>query len=89
MKCRFRKAERAGQAVVGSEEVTGGLQTLSQWGIDMKKKIQIQSDTVYMMVNTRDRSKAGVISHAVNCGYSDEQLKNMAKFGWKVNEVKE
>lgn len=54
----------------------------------MKKKIEIQSDTVYMMVNTRDRTKAGVISHAVNCGYSDEQLKNMAKFGWKLKEVK-
>lgn len=46
------------------------------------------SDTVYMMVNTRDRSKAGVISHAVNCGYSDEQLKSMAKFGWKLKEGK-
>lgn len=54
----------------------------------MKKKIQIQSDTVYIMVNTKDRSKAGVISHAVNCGYSEDQLKSMAKFGWKCKEVK-
>ena len=55
----------------------------------MTKKTEPQaSDKVYVMYNTRDRNKAGVRSSVPNCGYSDEQLKNMAKFGWKVKEVK-
>lgn len=56
----------------------------------MAKKTEPQaSDKVYVMYNTRDRKKAGVKSPVPNCGYSDEQLKNMAKFGWRVKEVKE
>ena len=54
----------------------------------MNKKMQI-SDKVFIMYNTKDRSKAGVISHVANCGYSEDQLKNMAKFGWKVKEGKD
>lgn len=54
----------------------------------MAKKTQTQSDKIYVMYNTRDRNKAGVRSSVPNCGYSDEQLKNMAKFGWKCKEVK-
>lgn len=54
----------------------------------MAKKEQTQSDKIYVMYNTRDRKKAGVRSPIPNCGYSEDQLKNMAKFGWKVKEVK-
>ena len=56
----------------------------------MAKKQEPQaSDKVFIMYNTKDRSKAGVISHVANCGYSEDQLKNMAKYGWKVMEGKD
>lgn len=55
----------------------------------MAKKTEPKAaDKVYVMYNTRDRKRAGVRSTVPNCGYSDEQLKNMAKFGWKVKEEK-
>lgn len=55
----------------------------------MVKKTEPQaSDKVYVMYNTRDRKRAGVRSSVPNCGYSEDQLKSMAKFGWKVKEVK-
>lgn len=56
----------------------------------MAKKTEPQSsDKVYVMYNTRDRKRAGVRSSVPNCGYSEDQLKSMAKFGWKVKEAKE
>ena len=55
----------------------------------MAKKTKPQaSDKVYVMYNTRDRKRVGVRSSVPNCGYSEDQLKSMAKFGWKVKEVK-
>ena len=39
------------------------------------------TETVYRIVK---RGCAGVISHAPNCGYSDEQLKSLAAKGWKI-----
>lgn len=54
----------------------------------MAKKTQQQNDKIYVMYNTRDRKKAGVRSSVPNCGYSEDQLTSMAKFGWKVKEVK-
>lgn len=55
----------------------------------MAKKTKTQaSDKVYVMYNTRDRKRAGVRSSVPNCGYSEDQLKSMAKFGWKCKEVK-
>lgn len=41
------------------------------------------TETIYRLVN-RDKTKIGVISHATNCGYTDEQLKDLAKRGWKI-----
>jgi hypothetical protein len=41
------------------------------------------TETIYRLVN-RDKTKIGVISHIPNCGYSDEELKNLAKRGWKI-----
>lgn len=41
------------------------------------------TEIVYRLVN-RDKTKIGVISHIPNCGYSDEELKNLAKRGWKI-----
>lgn len=56
----------------------------------MAKKTKPQaSDKVYVMYNTRDRKRAGVRSSVPNCGYSEDQLKSMEKFGWRVKEVKE
>ena len=56
----------------------------------MARKTKPQaSDKVYVMYNTRDRKRAGVRSSVPNCGYSEDQLKSMAKFGWRVKEVKE
>ena len=56
----------------------------------MAKKTKPQaSDKVYVMYNTRDRKRAGVRSSVPNCGYSEDQLKSMAKFGWRVKAVKE
>ena len=56
----------------------------------MAKKTKPQaSDKVYVMYNTRDRKRTGVRSSVPNCGYSEDQLKSMAKFGWRVKEVKE
>ena len=48
----------------------------------MPKK-KTDTETVYRLVN-RDKTKIGVISHAPNCGYTDEELKNLAKRGWKI-----
>ena len=48
----------------------------------MPKK-KTDTETVYRLVN-RDKTKIGVISHAPNCGYTDAELKNLAKRGWKI-----
>lgn len=47
------------------------------------KKAGQKTETVYRLVN-RDKTKIGVISHAPNCGYTDAELKNLAKRGWKI-----
>ena len=48
----------------------------------MAKK-KAETETVYRLVN-RDKTKAGVISHAPNCGYTDAELKSLAARGWKI-----
>lgn len=53
----------------------------------MAKKTHQQNDKIYVMYNTRDRKKAGVRSSVPNCGYSEDQLASMAKFGWKVKAI--
>ena len=52
-------------------------------GRTRKTKAVKTTETVYRLVN-RDKTKIGVISHAPNCGYTDEELKNLAKRGWKI-----
>lgn len=53
----------------------------------MPKK-KTDTENLYHLVN-RDKTKIGVVSHAPNCGYSDEQLKSLAAKGWKIKvEVK-
>ena len=53
----------------------------------MPKK-KADTKTLYHLVN-RDKTKIGVVSHAPNCGYTDAELKNLAKRGWKIKvEVK-
>lgn len=47
------------------------------------KKARQKTETVYRLVN-RDKTKIGVVSHAPNCGYTDAELKNLAKRGWKI-----
>ena len=42
-----------------------------------------KTETIYRLVN-RDKTKIGVVSHAPNCGYTDAELKNLAKRGWKI-----
>ena len=50
----------------------------------MAKK-KTEPEIVYHLVN-RDKSKHGVVSSVPNCGYTEDQLKNMAKYGWKIKE---
>ena len=60
---------------------TAKAETMRLEGKMAKKKAE--TETVYRLVN-RDKTKAGVISHAPNCGYTDAELKSLAARGWKI-----
>ena len=52
----------------------------------MPKK-KTDGGTVWRTVN-RDKTKHGCVSSVPNCGYTDEQIKSLAKYGWRIKEEK-